>query len=131
MTTNAFDREIRRFESMGRTFDALAIERQARALQADYVGAAFGRGTRSLGRRLATLAQRWLAYWQRRQAMEQLHQLDDRLLADIGLTRGNLLGQLLEAEAATAPQHGEVERIVGQAIQIAPAANANRAAHAA
>lgn len=130
MTANAYDREYSLGASGYEPVDTHALERRARELQAIYLREAIGRGYRAAVRGLATLTRRWQVWAERRKALSQLSQLDDRLLADIGLSRGALLDQLLMAETADQAQNG-TERFIGTAEPVATVANTNRRTRAA
>lgn len=63
--------------------DRLAIEERARAHRAAVIGGFIGGG-------IATLWRRFRAALRRRAAVAELSGLDDRMLADIGLSRGQI-----------------------------------------
>jgi uncharacterized protein YjiS (DUF1127 family) len=73
------------------------IERQARIERSLVRGVcvrgvmhAFARGLRALRSRGIPLVRDLATKWVLRRAMRELHRLDDRTLADIGLTRGEI-----------------------------------------
>lgn len=64
-------------------FNRQAIEQQARVLRAAVVGEFIGGGIANLWNHIRTLARR-------RAAVAELNALDDRMLADIGLSRSEI-----------------------------------------
>jgi uncharacterized protein YjiS (DUF1127 family) len=64
---------------------------------------------------------RLVAAWERRRAFAELARLDDRLLADIGMSRGTIMDRLIRAEAV----HPTGQRDVGlllEAVRTRPVA---------
>lgn len=128
---NAFDREFPQFpEGFFRMTDMSAAEARARQMQAAYIAGAMVGSYGIVKRGVTAIARRLHAVMERRRALAQLSQLDDRLLADIGLNRGNLIGQLLSAEAATARRPVELADYVRPAAPVATPANADAPAGA-
>ncbi|MBI1775315.1 MAG: DUF1127 domain-containing protein [Proteobacteria bacterium] len=66
--------------------DHLAIEREARQLRDENLAAALS----TFGRVVGRLARRVAAWRERRATYAELVRLDDRMLADIGLNRGEI-----------------------------------------
>ncbi|MEO3434425.1 DUF1127 domain-containing protein [Inquilinus sp. CAU 1745] len=123
---NAFDRDFPQFpEGFFRMTDMSAAEARARQIQAAYIAGALVGSYGILKRGVTAIVRRVRAVMERRQALAQLSQLDDRLLADIGLNRGNLIGQLLAAEAAIANRPVELTDYVRPAAPVATPANAD------
>lgn len=56
------------------------------------------RGQAGIGQAVRNLLQGWRNAIARRQAYNNLLQLDDRMLADIGMVRGTVMARLIEAE---------------------------------
>src|SRR3546814_440155 len=132
MTSNAFDRDTVRLDNGATLIDPGSLERRARALQAQFLREAAASGLRAVFRGLGALGRRARGYVERHQALAHLHQLDDRLLADIGLSRGNLLSELLRAESVREPSRREAASVTETSAEIIrPAANVNRPARAA
>lgn len=123
---NAFDRDFPQFpEGFFRMTDMSAAEARARQMQAAYIAGAVVGSYGILKRGVTAIVRRVRAVAERRQALAQLSQLDDRLLADIGLNRGNLIGQLLAAEATIANRPVELADYVRPAAAVATPANAD------
>ncbi len=76
--------------------------------------AAAAAGLRHVREALTGAAVRLLARWhagaEHRHAIEELSQLDDRLLADIGLQRGGIESAVLDAEEQARRQHAATGR---------------------
>ena len=66
--------------------DHLALEREARQLRDESLAQGLG----AFGRAVRTLARRFVEWRERRETYSELMRLDDRMLADIGLNRGEL-----------------------------------------
>ncbi len=69
----------------------VTVEAKARAMQAAYMGALIGRGVRAVVGATAKFVGGALGIIERNREVAHLLALDDRLLADIGLTRGTLV----------------------------------------
>jgi uncharacterized protein YjiS (DUF1127 family) len=99
---------ITQFGWMGRSatspeasrIDHLALEREARQLRDANIAAALT----AFGRLVGRLAQRFSAWRERRSTYAELMRLDDRMLADIGLHRGELRAA---ADLGELPSRGE------------------------
>lgn len=123
---NAFDRDFPQFpEGFFRMTDMSAAEARARQMQAAYIAGALVGSYGIVKRGVTAIVRRVRVGVERRQALAQLSQLDDRLLSDIGLNRGNLIGQLLAAETAIANRPVELASYVGPAAPVAAPANAD------
>ena len=71
--------------------DSFARHRAAREARARYVAATVGRAVRGLARLIARqIFGRIHAYLQRRRQLEILLNMDDRMLRDMGLSRGGI-----------------------------------------
>src|SRR3546814_11318097 len=99
-------------------------------MQAQFLRETAASVLRAAFRVLGTLGRRVRGHVERHQALAHLHQLDDRLLADIGLSRGNLLSELLRAESVQEPPRRAAASVTGTSAEVRPAANANPPARA-
>ena len=68
----------------------MAAEHRARALQGAYIGEAVSGAFSAIGRAVANLYRRWRESRDLRRSIAYLESLDERLLADIGLSRSSL-----------------------------------------
>ena len=91
--------------------DTARLYQSARVDRAQYVGSAIGAGVATLSRAVKNLAGSFAAWRARRQAENELAQLDDRMLADLGLTRSQIAAA-----------------IEGRVHRVGPVANENLAA---
>ena len=80
----------------------VTVEAKARAMQAAYMGALIGRGVRAVVGATAKFVGGALGIIERNREVAHLLALDDRLLADIGLTRGTLVRHVVGADALPA-----------------------------
>ena len=90
--------------------DSARLYQSARVERAEYVGSAIGAGIATLTRAVKNLAGDFAEWRAKRQAEAELAQLDDRMLADLGLSRSQI----------SAAIDGRVQRV-------RPAANENLA----
>ncbi|NNG05288.1 MAG: DUF1127 domain-containing protein [Inquilinus sp.] len=81
---------------------------RARALQAAYIADVAHDAAAIIGRTVKRLFVRLVDSYQRHQTVAYLHRLDDRLLADIGLSRA-MLDEQLAGRAKRLPVTAEVE----------------------
>ncbi|MGQ0663338.1 MAG: DUF1127 domain-containing protein [Pseudomonadota bacterium] len=95
-----------------------AILHAARAMRAAYVAEWTGRVGGAMARLFAGIAARYRAWRRRQRAYDELMSLDDRALADIGLSRGDI-------PAVAAGRYVPFRGLVGTA-ESAPPSNANR-----
>lgn len=88
------------------------IERQARALQGRELARLTGLAVRGIGNAIGTLGLRIA----RRRVIEELHQLDDHMLEDIGLARHEIERRVMAA--VTLPTRD----VVAESVTTAPVA---------
>lgn len=96
-------------------FDGLSsitAERRARELRAEAVAGFFSRALRKVGGAFAGIQ----ATMERRRMVSELSQLDDRLLADVGLNRETLNADLMRVRPAPAGYHGPA--ITGASLNV-------------
>jgi len=100
----------------------LTAEARARALQGAYIGEVVGGAFSAIGRAVASLYRQWRESRDLRRSIAYLDGLDDRLLADIGLSHASLEMDLRNPTrvAARAPA---VDAVIAEA---APANAANQ-----
>jgi len=94
---------------------ATTIERRARALRAQAMAGFFSRVSSLIGRAVHATQ----ASMERRRMVSELSQLDDRLLADVGLNRETLYADLAGARPAPVAYHGPA--ITGESLIATPA----------
>ncbi|MGP1396972.1 MAG: DUF1127 domain-containing protein [Inquilinaceae bacterium] len=82
--------------------DILAVERTARQMQSAQMASVIGAGIHSLSQGLSAIIRRVRLINERRRAAAALGALDDHLLADLGMRRGEIQSRLREAEKALA-----------------------------
>jgi len=70
--------------------DVARLENLARVNRAVVIGSAIGGGVAALARTAKNIVAGFAAWRARRQAEAELAQLDDRMLADLGLTRSQI-----------------------------------------
>lgn len=80
--------------------DILAVERTARQMQSAQMASVIGAGIHSLSQGLSAIVRRMRLMAERRRAAAALWALDDHLLADLGMRRGEIQSRLREAEKA-------------------------------
>jgi uncharacterized protein YjiS (DUF1127 family) len=68
-----------------------------------------------------TLINKLVAAWDRRRAYAALMQLDDRLLADIGMNRGTIMERLSRAARDTNIGHADVASMLRPTVVVAAA----------
>ena len=100
----------------------ITAEAQARALQAAFIADLMHDAAGFVGRAVTGVFTRLVDAYRRRQTVAYLHRLDDRLLADIGLTRAMLdeqvsgrdsrlpVAEVKTAEAPIAPSAAQDNR---------------------
>lgn len=109
---------------------SMSAESRARALQAAYIGEVVHNAVAGLGRVATRLYSAWRERVELRRSVAHLRQLDERLLADIGLTHADLDEALrgrthlpARLQSATA-----VDAVIVDAAPTAVAANQDREA---
>lgn len=80
--------------------DIPAVERAARQMQCAQMTSVIGAGIHSLSQGLSAIIRRVRLISERRRAAAALGALDDHLLADLGMRRGEIQSRLREAEMA-------------------------------
>ena len=80
-----------------------SAETRTRALQAAYVGESLSAALGSVGQKVATLYRRWRDWSDTRRSIAYLEGLDERLLADIGLSHATLQETLHRPAKTAAP----------------------------
>ena len=100
----------------------MTAEARARALQAAYIGESIGGAASAVGRTVARLYRWWRDRRDLQHSIAYLERLDDRLLADIGLSRASL-EQELHNPSRVAAKAPAVEPVIGVAV---PAEAANQ-----
>ncbi len=113
----------------------MSAEERARAMQAAYVGEAISETFAAIGRTVVSLYRRWREWSETRRSIAYLEGLDERLLADIGLSR-TTLGEALHRPtytSADATVVAPVEAVIAETAPAKTAANQDRPAerHAA
>lgn len=108
----------------------LTAEQRARALQAAYISESAGKAFDALGRAVRSLYRRWRNWSETQQSIAFLRGLDERLLADVGLSGVNLeeelhrrTHRLVDAHAVTT-----VNAVVAGSTSARTAANQDRPA---
>ena len=103
----------------------MTAEERARAMQAAYVGEAISGTFAAIGQTVGNLYRRWRDWSETRRSIAYLEGLDERLLADIGLSRLTL------AEAVHRPTHNSADNPVVAPVEavIAETAPAKTAAN--
>ena len=106
-----------------------SAESRARAMQAAYVGESVSAALAAFGRTVANLYRRWRAWSENRRLIAHLEGLDERLLADIGLSHATLEETLHRPAKTTSP----VDAVVAKTAPVKSAANQDHPArrHAA
>jgi uncharacterized protein YjiS (DUF1127 family) len=107
--------------------DTFAIEREARRLRDESIA----EDLKALGRVIGTLAQRFQAWRERRATYNELMRLDDRMLADIGLHRGEVRDAATIGELPSRGEPVVAYPTPAEVPFIGFAANRNRASKAA
>lgn len=99
-------------------------ELRARALQAAFIGEIVSAGFARIGKAVSHLVKAWREWSERRQSLAYLERLDERLLADIGLSHATLEEAL--RRPAPKPAAGvvpPVEAVIAETATVANAAN--------
>lgn len=108
--------------------DRLTAELQGRRAQANAMASAIGQILAPITAGFRSLAQAWSRQGDVSRAYSQLKRFDDRMLADIGLDRANLLASLQHREvmsSQTTPPVAEPTAVaaIADRPQVKPAAN--------
>ena len=108
----------------------LTAEERARALQAAYVGESPGKAALAVGRALSGLYGRWQNWVETRRNIAHLQAMDERLLADIGLSHATLEETLRRPAHKPEDAHAvaTVEAVVTEAAPAQAPANQDRPA---
>ena len=105
-------------------------EERARAMQAAYVGEAISDTFAAIGRTVTGLYRRWREWSEMRKSIAYLQGLDERLLADIGLSHATLEETLHRPAHKPEDAHAvaTVSAVVADTAPAKAAANQDRAA---
>lgn len=102
-------------------------EIRARAMQAAFVGEIVSAAIARVGKTVTRLVQAWREWSERRQSLAYLERLDERLLADIGLSHATLHTAIRhpvpKPAAGVVPP---VEAVIAETATVATAANQDR-----
>lgn len=98
------------------------VETRARALQAAYIAEIFSTAIGHVGTALRRLVHGWREWSERQRALANLERMDDRLLADMGLSHDTLREALSRADR-TATAVPPVEAVITDAAPTNHAAN--------
>jgi len=103
----------------------MTADERARALQAAYVGAALTDALAATTHSVAKIYRRWRDWAERRRSIDYLERMDERLLADIGLSRATLEDTLRRGTPMPANAHAApaVEAVITETATIGTAAN--------
>ena len=106
-----------------------SAETRARAMQAAYIGESVSAALAAVGRTAATLYRRWREWSETRRSIAYLEGLDERLLADIGLSHATLEETLHRSAKTNSP----VDAMIAETAPAKTAANQDHPArrHAA
>ncbi len=106
----------------------LTAEQRARALQAAYVSEGISNAFAALGRAVGSLYRRWREWSETQRSIAYLRGLDERLLADVGLSGVNLEEELHRRAHLLDDSHAvtTVNAVVAGSPSAKPAANQDR-----
>jgi uncharacterized protein YjiS (DUF1127 family) len=99
-------------------------EARARALQAAFIGEIVSSALAGIGRTVSRLVNDWREWSELRRSLDYLERLDERLLADIGLSHATLEETLRRSARTTAVP--PVEAVIADTATVATAANQDR-----
>ena len=108
----------------------MSAEERARAMQAAYVGEALSGAFAAIGRTVGSLYRRWREWSETRRSIAYLQSLDERLLADIGLSHATLEETLHRPAHKPEDAHAvaTVSAVVAEAAPAKAAANQDHSA---
>lgn len=126
-TTHAYENRIAQLLN-GDAGLSMSAEARARALQAAHIGALSGKVYNAVAGAVAALYRRWREWVERQRSIAYLEQLDERLLADIGLSRATLQETLRRPanEASDIAVVPPVAAVISETAKPATAANQDR-----
>ena len=105
----------------------LNAEARARALQAAFVGEIVSDAFSGIGKAVSRAVQTWRDRSERQQALAYLERLEERLLADMGLSHATLEDTLRRRARPSAVIAGPpVETVLADTATVATAANQDR-----